>query len=366
MSISKNSDARLAQYLCANGGRNSLPNHSVDYYDRFTRIDNYLNSKIHPNVNVGATAGDSIWLTDHGPDHIATVIQRAGDLAFTTECVLTRYEAYILLIAVHFHDMGNLFGRQNHERKIHTIMFENLESALVGGDSFEKRMICDIAMAHGGYADEEGDKDTIGTLRYDEPRDKSRGVRVKKLAAILRFADELADDNTRTNRFVQQATAAVYPGSEIFHWYAAQLRPIEIDHDNRSVNLRFELNTTLVNRKFRKNGEETYLYDEILARTLKMYREYIYCKRFMLPDIVLDQIAVHIDVCNDTYSSILGQINYVLVEEGYPEGPRDLREIHPELATGELLKGRVAKLQTEGSPSYSAYTVPPDLLALEG
>ena len=106
MSISKNSDARLAQYLCANGGRNSLPNHSVDYYDRFTRIDNYLNSKIHPNVNVGATAGDSIWLTDHGPDHIATVIQRAGDLAFTTECVLTRYEAYILLIAVHFHDMG--------------------------------------------------------------------------------------------------------------------------------------------------------------------------------------------------------------------------------------------------------------------
>ena len=338
----------------------------MDYYERFIRIDNYLNDKIHPHVNVGATAHDPIWLTDHGPDHVATVIRRAGELVFAAECVLTPYETYILLIAAHFHDMGNIFGRQHHERKIHKIMFEDLESTLVGGDTFEKRMICDIAMAHGGYAVDEGDKDTIGKLPYDEPPDKSKGVRVKKLAAILRFADELADDNTRTNRYVQQATDRVYPGSEIFHQYAAHLRPIDINHDTRSVNLRFELSTELVNRKCRKNSEETYLFNEILARNLKMYREHIYCKRFMLPDIVLDQISVHIDVCNDNYSVILGQLNYVLIEKGYPDGPRHLRDICPTLVTGEVLKERVAKLQPKGNSTYTGYTVPSDLLAVEG
>ena len=360
---SKNSEAKLAEEVRNNQGHDSLPDDQIDYYDRFIHIDDYLNRKIHPSVNVGATAQKPIWLTDHGPEHIATVIRRAGDLVFTEECVLTPYEAYILLVATHFHDIGNIFGREEHERRAREVMFE-LDKALVGDDNFEKRMICDIAMAHGGYADTDGDKDTIGKLPWDDPPDKSKGVRVKKLAAILRFADELADDKTRTNRFVQVVSSDIFPGSEVFHRYASQLHPVIVSHDTRSIDLQFELNTELVARKCRKFDDEKYLFEEILDRTLKMHREHVYCKRFLLPDIVFERVNVRIDVCTGNYSRVLGRLRYTLAESGYPDSPRNIQEICPNLVTGEELKQKVESvLQSEGD---SLYAEPPDLTYVEG
>ena len=359
---SKNSTAPLAKHVRDNSQHDSLPNRQVDYFDRFLRVDDYLNNNIHPHVNTGATAHEPIWLTDHGPDHIATVIQRAGDLAFPQECVLTPYEAYILLMAAHFHDIGNVFGRKEHEKRANRIMFE-LDHTLIGDDALEKRTICYIAMAHGGYVNEDGDKDTIGKLPFDDPADKSKGARVKKLAAILRLADELADDNTRTSRFIQRASGEVFPESEIFHMYASRLRPISIDHDTRNINLRFELNTELVNKKCRKQESERYLFDEILDRSLKMHREHLYCRRFMLPDIVLDRINVHMDICTDNYSSVLGQIDYTMAEGGYPDSPQQVKDLCPRIVTAKELKNRVASLLQGGQTS--PYVEPPDLLAAE-
>ena len=366
MSNSKNSEAKLAEEVHNNRGHDSLPDSQIDYYDQFIRIDNYLNHDIHSSVNVGATAREPIWLTDHGPEHIATVIRRAGDLVFAEECVITPYEAYILLVATHFHDIGNIFGREKHEQQARVLMFESDKKGLFGDDNLEKRMICDIAMAHGGYADIDGDKDTIGRLHYDNFRDKSKGVRVKKMAAILRFADELADDNTRTNRFVQKASSAVFPESEIFHRYASQLRPVMVHHDTQSIDLRFELNTELVTKKYRKFNDEKYLFDEILDRTLKMHREHVYCKRFMLPDIVFERINVHIDVCTENYSNILGIIRYTMAEGGYPDNLRDIQDICPDLMMrGEELKQRVEAVVLRDNGN-SSYTEPTDLLTFEG
>src|SRR5690606_20790147 len=114
-----------------------------------------------------------------------------------------------------FHDVGNIYGRDEHERKVHEVLF-SLDHTLVGEDTLEKRMICHIAMAHGGFVDvNKENKDTIGALRYDRSS-KPSGVDVKKLAAVLRLADELADDKTRTNRFLEEASRQAHVGSEIF------------------------------------------------------------------------------------------------------------------------------------------------------
>ena len=360
---SKNSGSKLANEICNKQGHDSLPDDKIDYYDRFIHIDEHLNRKIHPSVNVGATAREPIWLTDHGAEHIATVIRRAGELVFTEECVLTPYEVYILLVATHFHDIGNVFGREEHERKAREVMFK-LDEALVGNDNLEKRMICDIAMAHGGYTDTDGEKDTIGKLPWDDPPNRSKRVRVKKLAAVLRFADELADDKTRTNRFVQEASSDVFPGSEVFHRYASQLHTVMVSHDTRSINLRFELNTILVTKKCRKLDDEKYLFEEILDRTLKMYREHVYCKRFLLPDIVIERVNVLIDVCTDNYSRVLGRLRYSMAESGYPDSPRNIQEICPELVTGEELKHKVELVLNNRDDSL--YAEPPDLTSCRG
>lgn len=180
---SKNHKSDLALVLANKIGDKSFPMAGIDYYDRFTRIDDHLNRIVHPNVNVGPSTREPMWLTDHGPEHIATVIRRAGDLVMQPESVLSPYECYILLLACHSHDMGNIFGREDHEKKVHEIVF-GLDDSLIGEDTTEKRVICDIAMAHGGFVDEKKtDKDTIGKLNYDRS-EKSRLPDVKKLAAM--------------------------------------------------------------------------------------------------------------------------------------------------------------------------------------
>ena len=113
-----NEDPFLVRHLAENpSGDKSFPENGTDYFDRYSRIAAYLNENVHPNVNQGATAMGDGWLTDHGPKHIATVIRRASDL-LCGDSFLTPYESYILLLSIHFHDVGNVFGREKHEKKI--------------------------------------------------------------------------------------------------------------------------------------------------------------------------------------------------------------------------------------------------------
>lgn len=210
-------------------------------------------------------------------------------------------------------------------------------------------MITDIAMAHGGF-NEDGDRDTIGSLPYENPPRISTGrtgeVRVKKLAAILRFADEIADDNTRTSRFLVDTVGRVRPESEIFHVYAERLTPPKVCHDSRSIELTFELNPHTVQHKYQKYGIERYLFDEICDRTLKMYREHLYCRRFLLPEIVFEQIIIKIVICTDDYSRVLDTIQYTMMERGYPRLPCDIADVCPEftLNNGAQLASHVARL----------------------
>lgn len=165
------------------------------YPDRLKSVGDYLNSQIHPHVEKGAILQGDGFLTDHGPTHIQTVIERAGALLAYPEDEypqLTPYEVYLLLMAAHFHDVGNIFGRVGHEQNLAPIM-EHL-NGLVGAEMVERQAIMRIARAHGGNID--GNKDTINALPRMDPV-VGQDVRYQSLAAILRLADELSDDSRR-------------------------------------------------------------------------------------------------------------------------------------------------------------------------
>ena len=364
---SNNLSSKLVLFLKDNAEHDSFPEHGTNYYERFVRIDEHLNAEVHPTANTGPGAKERIWLTDHGPRHISTVIRRASDLVCKPDCVLTPYEAYILLLLCHFHDVGNLFGRKEHEKRVQDVVFR-LDSTLVGSNTFEKRMICDAATAHGGYVDEdETDKDTIGKLNY-ERSSKPTDPDVKKLAAILRFADELADDKSRTDPLQKEALAeeeTVKKQSEIFHEYASVLNPIEVK-DSRVVEARYELSLEAATKQFYKKGELVYLFDEIKSRSFKMHRELVYCSRFMVPDVLIDQIDVRVEVCNNDFSQVLGEIRYSMSQQGYPEHPSDLNAICPTLSdlNGSILATRVAGL--DSTAKRSRYQVPIDLTQAKG
>lgn len=68
-------------------------------YKRFVDLDRHLVDKVHKDVEKGVAAADGIWLTDHGPKHISTVIRRIGELVsagrdLKVKPTIAPYEAY--------------------------------------------------------------------------------------------------------------------------------------------------------------------------------------------------------------------------------------------------------------------------------
>ncbi len=296
----------------------SFPLHGgLPYPGRFTNVAGYLNANVHPHVEKGALAQGDGYLNDHGPEHIKTVIQRATALLSHPEDMypqLHAYEVYLLLMAIHFHDIGNLYGRKGHEEKLAPIMQEL--GKLAGTEMVEKKAIKQIARSHGGRIN--GDKDTIRHLREKDPL-LGKDVRYQALAAIVRFADELADDVHRAAR-VMVELGVIPAKSEVFHAYSQSLKSVQVKPAERLIDLRYSFLKADGTRKFGKLRRKVYLLDEVFERTLKMHFERQYCMRFMRDIVRIDAIDVRIEVYADENSMTpcVDAIGYRLEEKGYP------------------------------------------------
>lgn len=257
-----------------------------------------------------------LFLNDHGPDHINMVIERANSIVtnFNTEC-LSEFEAFILLCAIQIHDIGNILGRAGHERKLNSIFDEKSGNIII--DTPERRVIKNVAMAHGGKT--ENGKDTISLLSARESI-FNENVRTRLLAAILRFADELADDNTRANREAMDL-GILGTNSDIYHKYSRALHTVAIKPDEENndfkVSLVFELEAPALKERYLVGKHEKYLLDEIYDRTQKMELERRYCMKFMYPYINIGRIQVAINIYG-TQSQLIKSISYTLEDVSYP------------------------------------------------
>jgi hypothetical protein len=313
---------------------NVFPFHNgIPYPRRYLNVSDYLNVNVHPHVEKGAIIQGDGFLTDHGPRHISTVIRRAGDLLrhpHGSYPNLKPYEVYLLLVAAHLHDVGNIYGREGHETKLADII-THLNS-LLGTDSVERRAVAKIASAHGGKRN--GSKDTIDELPSIDGL-LGEDVRYQALAALLRFADELSDDSHRAASTL--AALGVIPReSEVYHAYAAALHTVQVRPEERVVLLRFQFLKRDATRTYGKRNENVYLLDEIYKRTLKMHFERQYCMRFTHGLVRIDAIDVRIDVYSDanSLSPCIEPIGYRLRDRGYPAITAvSIKDYCPEITT---------------------------------
>lgn len=312
-------------------------NLKTNYVARYSALEDFLKKDVHPLVAIGPAVAEHVFLNDHGPAHVATVIKRASELVSTETCVLTAYEVYILLAAIQLHDIGNILGRTGHESRLPKL--QGQLDGLLGDDSAEKRLVRSIAEAHGGASN--GDKDTIRHLVEDPVLNQI--VRARFLAGLLRLADELADDSQRVSAFAIK-NDAIPASSKLFHKYSASLHSVIVDAKGRAIELHYDLTRADAEEQFSKDGISLYLIDEILRRTVKMHQERTYCMRFLGPTITIDSINVKINVFeSNTSSDKLFSIGYRLEDKGYPSMPDGgIYDICPELNTwrnGEPLDG---------------------------
>ena len=178
-------------------------------------------------------------LTDHGPRHIRNVLENVfrlleGDLKY-----FSPVELYILGLSVLFHDLGNLEGRADHNRRI-----AQFHDHVRTGAEFaqEKALIVRIAAAHTGTA-RNGSSNTLADVPLSSHLN-GEPVRARELAAIVRFADELAEGPQRTSAYLRKHGA--YSPASIPHHDYARATHITIDGGNNriAVTYQFEVLTS--------------------------------------------------------------------------------------------------------------------------
>lgn len=348
-------DCQLDEWLSAQPD-NSFPKASdAGYVARYRNIVAFLSKEIHGEVDKQVmldSLGDGIqapekiiYLTNHGFGHVEAVVKRASDLVLNGGCQLSPYEVYLLLVAIQFHDVGNILGRENHERKSATLM--NSMGMSAGLDQAEKRCILRIAAAHCGNS--AGGEGSIEKLEQ-EPYLLGQKVRPQLLAAILRMADELADDSTRASRYCM-SEGLIPKGSEVFHAYSLCLHSVALDKTD--IFLSYEFGEENASRTFGKSAaggiEQVYLLDEVFGRIVKMHMERVYCSRFLRDNIRLDRIRCSISV-SASYDVMepVWKRSFSLQETGYPSIPRGgIASLCPELSgvTGKELSSILEQVE---------------------
>ena len=177
-------------------------------------------------------------LTDHGPRHIRHVLENVFKLLEGAPDYFSPVELYVLGMSVLFHDVGNLEGRDDHNRRI--AQFYDY----VRGEAeyaHEKALIVRIAAAHTGEA-RNGTSNTLADVPLSSHLN-GVPVRAREIAAIVRFADELAEGPQRTSTYLR--TRGAYPATIILHHDYANATGIAIDGGNYriAVTYQFEVRT---------------------------------------------------------------------------------------------------------------------------
>lgn len=285
-----------------------------------------------------------IFLNRHDGSHTKKVKEKALELIRCfNEVALTYYEIYFLLCAIIVHDVGNIYGRSGHEKKIAEIL--DKECSAIIPDTIERRIIARIAGVHGGEI--YGNSDTIQALR-NNCSVNNFVIKEQLLAAILRFADELADDATRAN-YDALNSEIISKASQIYHIYSSSLHTVEMKENaiNHSyeVHLAFEFGVDIAKQMYGKAGHQRYLIDEIYARTIKMERERRYCIRYLRPYCSLERIRVNITITDPKDVFWSEEITYSLEEIGYPSIPyKTIKDVNKTILTGDEL---IVKLREE-------------------
>lgn len=303
----------------------SLKNVSDELFKRYDTLATGL-APIHREVVAGASATDGGWLTDHGPKHIEKVGTEAAKIIDQMDAELVPYEIFLLLISIQVHDIANISGRAGHENRIDEVWGRVFGP--LGFDSLDKNIAIQIASTHGGTF--EGSKSTLRAVER-ETKYKNIPIRPRLLAAILKLADELAEEVDRAST-AQLELGLLPKESEVYHIYSSGLHTAHVEASSGTIELKLAFSSEYFGRKFGKGKGEVFLLEEIYERTLKTWSEAIYCSRY-LPSLLLTTVDVDIQIFDEKTKLEACRVKYRLEDTGYPTVAKgDIYNVCPDLA----------------------------------
>lgn len=312
-----NLDSPLEVYLRTlvdqENAHNEFPYTGDNRFDLYKNIKSKLQRDYYRDID-GALTKDSGGgaYTRHDLGHVDDVIRKAGQvLGANSEAEvpamnrLKPYEVFVLLVACLIHDAGNIYGRTGHANRARRVLQDVSDGRL---DNKEIALISKIARAHGGKT-AAGNPDTIGELPI---RDGAEHITVKPrlLAAVLRLADELAENVRRANRREEE-------GSRFPNLFCSTIS-VHVDYKSRWIALDFAVaDDSCVLFAGDEEGNEMYFLDYISKRVAKTELERRYCDRYLRGFATYDRIRVNIELLRD-HDEWREPIFFELLEDGYP------------------------------------------------
>lgn len=232
-----------------------------------------LENEVYPNIQ-----GREPNLSDHGIRHISNVQQNIIQLLSNNGAIadLTGIEMYCLGMLILLHDAGNVYGRANHHKKVGRV-FDQIRGT-ASSIRHEKTLLVKAARAHTGTS-QDGSHDTLKEVEEIEQLGGER-VRLRELAALLRFADELAEGPQRTSNFMQKENL-YSEESKIYHRYASSTN-ILIDREAGRIAVAYEIDVDMVeNGEERKKNLSEFL-NFVYGRLLKLNQERQYARYYTI------------------------------------------------------------------------------------
>ena len=216
--------------------------------------------------------------TYHDGNHVINVLNNVHTLLDKHMEKISSEVLYFLCLSTLFHDAGLIFGRENHQKNISDIYTRIRGSNNLQKFANEKLIITKIVGAHTGHAPD----DTNDTINYlGDNMGYNEMINTREIAAIIKFADELAEGGQRTSDYFIENN--IYKkNSKIFHKYSQAYQSVISPKDNRlaiTYNIILKLNDSndlIIDQDI---GLKTFL-DFIYERLIKIDDERKYCRYY--------------------------------------------------------------------------------------
>jgi hypothetical protein len=250
---------------------------ATDFFHRYETMKEYLSREFYPWIQA-----NSPFFTDHGQQHVKSVLETVSFLLSgrlnpkEKGEKLTSLDVFLILSAVLWHDVGMVFGRVDHQERVAAVTEKVKELGFP--QPTIHRLVVEISKAHVG-------RQGLDIPKWEDLCTTANGtykVYTQALAAIVRFADEISENNSR----ISMALLHNVPVDNRIYWeYANSIAAARPEPERSRVVLAIEVQKEKIVQKFRCNTfsartdemGELSLIEFILCRLEKMNNERAYC-----------------------------------------------------------------------------------------
>lgn len=252
-------------------------------WHNYELVKGYLSKEYYRWVQINCP-----YYTDHGEQHIQSVIRAASMLLgrYRADHHLPPLDIFLLLSAILWHDVGNVFERSKHAEII-APMTEEIKN--IGfSDPSVQRMVVEIAGAHTRRDGLTGPRSSADCVLLS---DATLTTNPQELAAILRFADEVSENRARVSEKMIPQVKVNRPESLVYWQFARCIAAARPDPARQRIVLTIEFPRELATERYICPEECLYLgeasplghsptiplIDYIMYRLEKMNNERAYC-----------------------------------------------------------------------------------------